>query len=140
MKKIFLLFISLLVIVACTKKQVPFEAFSAQAFAFDLGDGTAEVNASVRVKGFKQTEKDNIYNASVAYEVDLIKPDSSVVNSVFKYVQKSEKQEPINDISLEAQFILDSSYQAGSYTLVFRIADEKSENKTEAKTFLELEW
>ena len=105
-----------------------------------IGDGTAEVNATVRVKGFVQTEKENNYKASVAYEVDLLKPDGIVRESVFKFVQSAEKKEPINDIALEAQFSLDSTYKAGTYTLVFNIADKNSDNKTEAKVSFDLQW
>ena len=49
MKKIFFVLVSLLIIISCSKKDVKFEAFSAEAFAFDIGDGTAEVNATVRI-------------------------------------------------------------------------------------------
>ena len=86
MKKIFFVFAVLLLIVACSKKDTKFEAFSAEAFAFDIGDGTAEVNATVRVKGFTQTEKDDNYKAEVAYEVDMIKPDSSVQKNIFTFL------------------------------------------------------
>ena len=132
--------VSLLLIISCSKKEVKFEAFSAEAVAFDIGDGTAEVNGTVRVKGFVQTEKDNNYKASVAYEVDLLMPDSSVRKSVFKFVQSAEKKEPISDVALDAQFSLDSSYKAGTYTLVFNIADKNSNNKTEGKVNFDLMW
>ena len=140
MKKIIFMIATLLVIISCSKKEVKFEAFSAEAVAFDIGDGTAEVNATVRVKGFVQTEKDNNYKASVAYEVDLLNPDSSVRKSVYKFVQSAEKKEPISDIALDAQFSLDSTYKAGTYTLVFNIADKNSDNKTEAKVSFDLQW
>ncbi len=140
MKKVILVLVALLIVISCSKKDVKFEAFSAEAFAFDIGDGTAEVNATVRIKGFTQTEKDDIYKAAVAYDVDLIKPDSSVSKSVFKFVQNDEGQEPISDIALEAQFSLDSSYTEGTYTLVFNITDKNSENKTEAKVNFDLQW
>ena len=140
MKKVILVLVALLIVISCSKKDVKFEAFSAEAFAFDIGDGTAEVNATVRVKGFTQTEKDDIYKAAVAYDVDLIKPDSSVSKSVFKFVQNDEGHEPISDIALEAQFSLDSSYTEGTYTLVFNITDKNSENKTEAKVNFDLQW
>ena len=140
MKKVILVLVTLLIAISCSKKDVKFEAFSAEAFAFDIGDGTAEVNATVRIKGFTQTEKDDIYKAAVAYDVDLIKPDSSVSKSVFKFVQNDEGQEPISDIALEAQFSLDSSYTEGTYTLVFNITDKNSENKTEAKVNFDLQW
>ena len=140
MKKVLLIIISLFVIAACSKKDVKFEAFSAEAFAYDIGDGTAEVNATVRVKGFTQTEKDNSYNAEVEYEVDLIKPDSTIRISVFKYIQKAEKSEPIGDIALETQFNLDSTYQAGAYTLVYKISDKKSDNSLQSKVNFNLTW
>ncbi len=140
MKKVFLLFISLLIITACSKKDVKFEAFSAEAFAYDIGDGTAEVNATVRVKGFTQTEKDDNYNAAVAYDVDLLKPDSTIRKSIFKFVQKADNGEPISDIALETQFTLDSTYQAGTYTLVYKIADKNSDNTLESKVNFDLTW
>ena len=140
MKKVILVLVALLIVISCSKKDVKFEAFSAEAFAFDIGDGTAEVNATVRIKGFTQTEKDDIYKAAVAYDVDLIKPDSSVSKSVFKFVQNDEGQEPISDIALEAQFSLDSSYTEGTYTLVFNITDKNSKSKTEAKVNFDLQW
>ena len=62
MKKIFLILLISSILISCSKKEVKFEAFSAEAVAFDLGDGTAEVNATVRVKGFTQSEKDDNYN------------------------------------------------------------------------------
>lgn len=140
MKKLFLFALTFALIISCSKKDIKFEAFSAEAFAFDIGDGTAEVNATVRVKGFTQTENDNNYNAAVAYDVDLIKPDSTVSKSVFKFIQNKAGKEPISDIALEAQFSIDSTHQAGTYTLVFNITDKVSENKTEGKVSFDLEW
>jgi len=140
MKKILFVFAAFIILTSCSKKETKFEAFSAEAFAFDLGDGIAEVNATLRVKGFTQTEKDDNYKAAIAYEVDLIKPDNTIKKSVFSFVQKDEGSEPIADIALEAQFSLDSSYTAGTYTLVFNISDKNSENKTEAKINFDLTW
>lgn len=140
MKKLLLVVIGLFVIAACSKKDVKFEAFSAEAFAYDIGDGTAEVNATVRVKGFTQIENENLYKAAVAYEIDIIKPDSSIQKSVFKFVQKSEEKEAIGDIPLEAQFSLDSTYLEGTYTLIYKISDKNSENKIEAKVNFDLKW
>jgi hypothetical protein len=140
MKKIFLFTICFLIIAACSKKDIKFEAISSEAFAFDIGDGTAEVNSTVRVKGFVQTEKDKIYNAKVAYEIDLLKPDSTVEKSIFNFVQKDEESEPISDIALDAQFTLDSTYKAGTYTLIYKIADKNSEKTLEAKVNFDLTW
>jgi len=140
MKKIIFVFAAFLILISCSKQNVKFEAFSAEAVAFDIGDGTAEVNATVRVKGFTQTEKNDNYKASVGYVVDLLKPDSTIRKSVFKFVQNDEKREPIADVALEAQFSLDSTYKAGTYTLIFNIDDKNSENKIEAKVNFDLQW
>lgn len=140
MKKIFLIIISLFVVISCSKKEVPFEAFSAEAFAFDLGDGISEVNATVRVKGFTQLKDDENYSASVAYRVDLINPDSTIRKDVYKFVQEAKEKEPINDIPLDVQFSLDSTYMAGNYTLIYNIEDENSDNKLEVKVNFDLQW
>ena len=141
MKKIILVLIVSLIVISCSKKQVPFEAFSSEAFVFDIGDGIAEVNSTVRVKGFVQTEKDDNYKAAVAYEIDLLKPDSTIAKSIFKFVQKDENTEPINDVALEAQFNLDSTnYKSGVYTLIYKIADTNSENTLETEVNFDLEW
>ena len=141
MKKIFLFIISLLVVISCSKKETKFEFFSAEAFVFDIGDGIAEVNSTVRVKGFVQTEKDNNYKAAIAYEIDLLKQDSTITKSIFKFVQNDENTEPISDIALEAQFNLDSTtYKSGVYTLIYKIADKNSQNTLETKVNFDLEW
>ena len=140
MKKIIIVIAALLTLVSCSKQNVKFEAFSAEAVAFDIGDGTAEVNASVRVKGFTQTEKDDTYKVSVGYIVDLLKPDNTLRKSVFKFVQNDEKKEPIADVALEAQFVLDSTYKAGTYTVIFNIDDKNSDNKIDAKVNFDLQW
>ena len=141
MKKIFLFIISLIVIAACSKKDTKFESFSAEAFVFDIGDGIAEVNSTLRVKGFVQTEKDNNYKAAIAYEIDLLKPDSTITKSIFKFVQNDENTEPISDIALEAQFNLDSTtYKSGVYKVNYKIADKNSQNSLETKVKFDLEW
>lgn len=139
MKKLFFV-ITLLLIVSCGKNNVPFEAFSAEAFAFDLGDGTSEVNATVRVKGFTQLKDDENYSAAVEYRVDLIKPDNTIREDVYKFVQESKEKEPINDIPLDVQFSLDSTYVSGNYTLLYRISDKNSDNNLEVKVNFDLQW
>lgn len=135
-KKIFVI-ISLLLITACGKKEVPFEVFSEEAFAFDLGDSW-EVNAQVRVKGFTQLEKDGVYNASIKFSVDLIKPDGDKIESVFEDEKYETKNEVIMDLPLEAQFELDSTYQTGNYTLIYNIKDNNSDSKISKEIKLEL--
>lgn len=138
MNKIALVFVALFLIISCSKKEVKFEAFSSEAFAYDIGDGIAEVNASVRIKGFTQTERNGSYDASINFSIDLVRPDNSVVKSVFKDVKRETKTEPINDVALEAQFNLDSTYADGNYKLIFNITDNHSESTTVSEVKFDL--
>lgn len=134
MKIILFVFAVLLIAVSCSKKVIKFEAFSPEAFAYDIGDGISEVNASVRVKGFTQTEKNGKYDASISFNVDLVKPDKSIIKSIFGDIKKESSSEPINDLGLEAQFNLDSTFTNGNYKLIFNIMDDVSKNKTTSET------
>lgn len=138
MKKLFLISFITILIISCSKNDVKFEAFSPESFAYDLGDGALEVNAGIRVKGFTQTEKNRNYTASINYDVDLIKPDNSVVKSIFMDVKTKTDSEPINDVALEAQFDLDSTYVDGDYKLVFNIKDNNSNQTLVANVDLKL--
>jgi hypothetical protein len=133
MRKILLAVTVLFLLSSCSKKDVRFESFSSEAFAYDIGNGVSEVNASVRVKGFVQKEKNGDYSASISFNVDLVKPDSTTIKSIFKDVHKESDKEPLSDVGLEAQFDLDSTYTEGSYTLIYNITDDFSSNKLTAK-------
>jgi hypothetical protein len=139
MKNIVLFALTVLLFTHCSKKEEKFEAFSTEAFAYDLG-GKWEVNATVRIKGFNQIvdKETGNYAATISLIVDLVKPDSSVEAGKFSYVHTETSKEKISDIGLEAQFDLDSTYQEGLYKLIFHIKDANSDNKTSTETELEL--
>lgn len=139
MKKLFSLILTLLLITSCGKKEERFEAFSTEAFAYDLG-GSWEVNATVRIKGFNQIidKETGNYAATISLIVDLVKPDSSVEAGKFSYVHTETSKEKISDVGLEAQFVLDSTYQEGIYKIVFHIKDANSDNQTSIETNLDL--
>jgi hypothetical protein len=139
MKNIFLFLLIIILIISCSKKEEKFEAFSTEAFAYDLG-GSWEVNATVRIKGFTQIEdkESGNYAATISLIVDLIKPDSTKEPAKFSYVHTETSKEKISDVGLEAQFELDSTYQEGIYKLIFHIKDANSENQTSIETELEL--
>ncbi|MBK6913476.1 MAG: hypothetical protein IPH11_07365 [Ignavibacteriales bacterium] len=59
MKNIIIVFTTAVLFISCGKEETKFEAFSAEAFAYDLG-GSWEVNASTRVKGMAQKKTANI--------------------------------------------------------------------------------
>ncbi len=75
MKKLTSALIFLLVFASCSKKEeVKFEAFSPEAFAYDIGDSW-EINATVNVKGFVKKEVGDELSTSLGFSVDLIDPD-----------------------------------------------------------------
>ena len=104
--KITLVLLFLLVFVSCNKKEeVKFEAFSPEAFAYDIGDSW-EINATVNVKGFTEKETGDELSASFDYTVDLKGSDSLDIEAIFADTKEVSRDELI-DVQLEAQFELD---------------------------------
>jgi hypothetical protein len=135
-KAIYILLIILLTISCSKKEEEKFEAFSPEAFAYDIGDSW-EVNATVNVKGFARKEVGDELSASLDYSVDLTGPDSIDVESIFvdsKDVTDSE----LIDVQLEAQFELDYNSPEGLYQITFNVTDNNSGEKTSAQTQFEL--
>ena len=106
------------------KEEVKFEAFSPEAFAYDIGDSW-EVNATINVKGFKKIEIGEEYSTSLNYNVDIINPEGDTTKNIFSDT-KEVKEKEIDDVQLEAQFELDYSSVKGKYKLIFNIADNNS--------------
>lgn len=121
----------------CSKEEVKLEAFSPEAFAYDLGESW-EVNASINVKGFKQSETDGKHTAALNYSVDLITTNGDTIKNIFTDDEQIEKEEEILDAQLEAQFELDSSFTEGKYILLFYITDESTANKTTSRVEFDL--
>jgi len=142
MKKLFVLVLTVLLVFTACKKEEPLnlEAFSPQGFAFDLGD-IWEVNATVRVKGFKQNRNDETkeFSATIFYKVDIEKPDGEVKEDVFNFVKEINNHERLLDVGLEAQFELSSEYEEGIYKLIYHIKDELSGIETKAIVEVELQ-
>lgn len=137
MNKIFYIFFLTLAIIACSKKEeVKFEAFSPEAFAYDIGDAW-EVNATVNVKGFTKNEVGDDLSAALEYTVDLIGPDSLDIKNIFSD-SKEITSEELMDVQLEAQFELDYENPEGIYTIQFNVIDIMSGEVTSAKAKFEL--
>ena len=138
MKNLFLLTSILLLLISCSKKEeMKFEAFSPEAFAYDIGDGW-EVNATINVKGFEQEERDDESFASLSYSIDLINPEDDSTKNIFSNSKEVNEKE-INDVQLEAQFELADTSALGKYKLLFNIKDNNSGKTTSAETDFELE-
>ena len=131
MKKFLLLISILTTLICCSKKEEEkFEAFSPEAFAYDIGDAW-EVNGTVNVKGFVRKEVGEELSASFDYTVDLIGPDSLQVEAIFADTKEISSNELI-DVQLEAQFELDYNSPEGAYNISFNIIDNNSGNVTSA--------
>ncbi len=132
---IFSSFCLFLLIGSCAKEEKKLEVFNAEAFAYDLGDSW-EVNASTRVKGFKQTEKDNKFKATLSYDIDLVKPAGDTVKSMISRTEDKVNDEEAMDVPVEIQFDLDSTYKDGDYKVIFNIKDaETGQNASASAPF-----
>lgn len=137
MKK--LLFIALLLVMnACTRDELKLEAFSPEAFAYDLGK-IWEINALVNVKGFEQRENNNnTFEASIALSADIKTPGGKILEGIYTDTINVAHHEEILDIPLEVQFELDKTYSIGNYQIIIHITDEFSKNSITTNVEVEL--
>lgn len=137
MKTVLNSIIVILLITGCSRKEdVKFEAFSPEAFAYDIGNAW-EINATVNVKGFKKEEVDDEFSASFDFNVDLTGPDSSETENIFVDSKDVTSVELI-DVQLEAQFELNYNSPEGLYKISFNITDKNTGEVTSAQTEFEL--
>ena len=139
MKKVVIVLSSLLLILtACSKKEeTKFTAFSTEAFAYGMDD-SSEVDGTIRVKGFQQDQKNNLYSSTFSYSIDIVTPKGDTVKSVFKRIVDKSNKEKMSDVQLDAQFDLGPSYPKGKYKLIYRIKDVLSGQSTVAATDFDL--
>jgi hypothetical protein len=119
------------------KEEVKFEAFSPEAFAYDLGD-TWEVNATVNVRGFEEIEVEDELSASLDFSVDFVNPEGEVTENIFSDAKEAKDKE-INYLQLETQFEIDSTYAEGIYKIIFNIKDNNTSDSTTAEVEVKLE-
>lgn len=137
MKKIIVLFSLLIILTACSKKEIKYELFSPEAFAFSLDSGF-ELNARTMVKGFKLEEGADMFKARLSYSVDLVMPDKTVKKEFASgYFEKEEKEE-FTEAELSIQKEMDSKYPLGKYKVVFNVTDEISKQRLSIEKEFEL--
>ena len=137
MNKVLYIFFFILITISCSKKEEEkFEAFSPEAFAYDIGDSW-EINATVNVKGFVIKDAGDQSSASISFSVDMFGPDTIEVKNIFSD-EKEITSDEIIDIQLEAQFELDYNSPDGLYKLIFNITDSNSDETTSAMATFEL--
>ena len=137
MNKVLYIFFFILITISCSKKEeVKFEAFSPEAFAYDIGDSW-EINATVNVKGFEKKEVGDELSASLGFSVDVIDPDGTETLDVF-FDSKEVTSIELIDVQLEAQFELDYNSPDGLYKIIFHITDKYSGEIVTAEAEFEL--
>lgn len=115
---------------SCGKKEeVKLQAFSPEAFAYSLPDGW-EVNATIRVKGFKQNKENETYIAKISYSIDIVTPKGETIKGVSTDTLDEENMEEFSDLPVEAQFNLDTKYETGKYKVIFNLKDELDNQTT----------
>lgn len=137
MRKILLIIVVCIITISCSnKEEIKFEAFSPEAFAYDIGDSW-EVNATINVKGFLKKEVGEDFSASLNYSVDLIGPDSLEIENIFIDSKEATSSELV-DVQLEAQFELDYNSPEGLYKIIFNVTDNNSGDLASAQAEFEL--
>jgi hypothetical protein len=135
-KSLYILLLILLTISCSKKEKVKFEAFSPEAFAYDIGDSW-EINATVNARGFVKKEVGEDLSASLGFSVDIIDPDGVETKDTFIDSKEVTSKELI-DVQLEAQFELDYNSPDGLYKIVFHITDKYSGDTVSADAEFEL--
>jgi hypothetical protein len=136
-----LFFIYILFLTGCGKdEKTQLEAYSAEAFAYDLGESW-EVNSTTRVKGFFQKEENGTFTALLSYDIDLVTAAGDTIKSLISKTEDKMKNEKMTDVDLETQFELDSTYIEGNYKVIFNVKDINTQQtaKSSAEFVLEEE-
>ena len=137
MKKTIFLLAFILVITACSKKEINFELFSAEAFAFSLDSGF-ELNARTMVKGFKLEEAGGLFKAKLSYSTDLVMPDKTVKKDFTSGTFEKEEKAEFTEAELSIQKEMDAKYPLGKYKVIFNVTDEVSKKKLSIEKDFEL--
>lgn len=136
MKKLFLIVLVIFSLFACSDDP-KMELFSPEAFAYSL-DNSWELNANVRVKGFSLEEQNDVFKAKLSYTVSLLKPDNKLLKQFDFGSIVEENEEEINELNIEIQAELDSTYSPGKYRLIFDVRDDNSGMKSKIEKEFEI--
>jgi len=138
MKNRLSLILILLVITACSKKEVKFELFSPEAFAYSLDNGY-ELDARTMVKGFNVEKGNNLFKAKLSYTVDIIMPDASVKKNFNSGEINKEEKEEFAETEISIQNEMDGkTFPAGKYKVVFNVTDELTKQQLKIEKEFEL--
>ncbi len=128
MKKFFSIFILVIIIAACAKKERKFELFSPEAFAYTLEKGW-ELNLSCQAKGYELFEHKGQYYSKLTFMIDIKMPDGTIKQNVQSGKLEQLAKEEDSDSQLNVQIKLDSTYKQGNYLAIINFKDELSGKK-----------
>ncbi|MCK9280690.1 MAG: hypothetical protein M0P71_08720 [Melioribacteraceae bacterium] len=138
MKKLISFLFIALIIVGCSKEKKEMTLTSAEAFTFTLDNGS-ELNASIIAKDFTNAEANGIYSIHLLYSVNLQKPNGEVAVDFKKGELNQPTPEVLKDFRIDIQAELDSTYEKGTYKLIFNVMDKYSDETATAVKEFELD-
>lgn len=128
MKKLFSIFILMLLVAACAKKERKFELFSPEAFAYTMEEGW-ELNISCQAKGYELFENKGRYYSKLTFVIDIKMPDGTIKKNVQSGKLEQLAKEEDLDSQLNVQIKLDNTYKQGNYLAIINFRDELSGKK-----------
>lgn len=138
MKSVMVIILLMLFVFACSKEEEQkLQLSTPEAFAYDVGGGW-ELHVTTIAKGFTQKKSFAKYEAKLNYTLDLITPKSDTIKSLVSGVEERSEAEPLEDLELEAQADLDSTFTTGRYECIFNVNDELSGQEVSVKKVFKL--
>jgi len=137
MKIFFPILIIFLSLSSCSKEEKQLKLFSPEAFAFSMGDSW-ELNSSIRIKGFIQSEKEEKFYADLSYTLHIITPESDTLFDADYGLLTPNSGEEMSDVGLDIQIEFDSSFSTGEYKIIYEVKDEFSKQTAVAETPFQL--
>jgi hypothetical protein len=138
MKKVFLLGLIMSLFIGCGNKEENLAINNAQAFAYDLGPGGWELNATAVIKNIKNNRNENEFTASLSVNIELINPDGETSKNIYNEVIEKKGGELINEMAVETQYEIDSTYSPGTYSVKFIVKDNVSGETAESSSSFEV--
>jgi hypothetical protein len=123
MKNIVKILPILFLLLSCAKREAKLELFSPESFAYELDNGW-EIDGSLRAKGFTQEKNGENYSAKLSYYLDIVTPKGDTLKSAYDGLKDVKKAEEIEDVALEFQIEIDSTFARGPYVLIYTVHDD----------------
>ncbi len=129
--------IAMVFVSGCGNEKTELQIFSPDAYAFPMGNGW-ELNGSFRVKGIEAKETENRFQYSVKYSI-IFTDEQNQKRLLVKDVLYDESfDEEQQDVGVDFQTELDSTFKEGKYKALIEIEDNLSRKHAQLKFEIEL--